>query len=612
MRTLAIVPLLLVFLAPAISTAAPREEDWHRLIGILQYLEADYPLAVESRSDFELAEQRSFIAEALAGARDLGASAEPAVAKLETLKERVDRGEAPEEVREGCQALIEELVRLGGLVRSPRHPPDLERGRALFAESCAACHGAEGRGDTPVAATMNPPPASFHDPEVMGPLSPYKAFNTISFGVTGTAMPGFPSLDENDRWSLAFFVHSLRHPRCAGNPTRVSVKELATSSDDALAAAYGDDAVGCLRSELPRIDPAQSLLAAETGVKEAVRLAASGDAAAARRKLLDAYLGGVEPVELMIGSRDAGLVREIEAVFLGMRFDLDQGKTDLGPQAEALFALLERAERATVPASASVAFWGALLVIVREGFEAMIVVAALLAVLKRMKQTTHARVVHAGWASALGIGVVTFLFGRKLLSGFNPEWVEGIAALVAVGMLLYHTAWLNARSHVAEYMKEIREKMEGAVGRGSALGLFAIAFTAVFRECVEVVLFLQGLSVDSPSGVAWGSAAGLATLLVLVLLVQRVGYKLPMKPLFRASTVLLFATAVVLLGKGIHAMQAVGALPVRPLPLFSVDLLGIFPDAFGLSAQVLLALSPLVWTRLRRPSRKGAEPVAVA
>jgi high-affinity iron transporter len=145
--------------------------------------------------------------------------------------------------------------------------------------------------------------------------------------------------------------------------------------------------------------------------------------------------------------------------------------------------------------------------------------------------------------------------------------------------------------------------MQGALGRGSMAGLFFISFTAVLRESFETAIFLQGLALDSPAGVAWGAAAGVVALLALVLFVNRMGYKLPMKTLFNASTVVLVVTAVMLLGKGLHALQEVGALPLVPLRLVTVDLLGIYPDAVSLVPQVLLAAVPLTLVVLRRKGR---------
>jgi high-affinity iron transporter len=152
---------LSLLLAVPLATAeegASEGRTWHRLVGILQYLQADYPAAVESRSDFELAEQRSFIAEATEAARDMGPRGESFLPRLQTIKARVDKAEDPEGVSRDCGALVEDLVLAGGLARSPRSPPDLARGAQLFQESCSACHGADGRARVSIAQTMEPRP----------------------------------------------------------------------------------------------------------------------------------------------------------------------------------------------------------------------------------------------------------------------------------------------------------------------------------------------------------------------------------------------------------------------------------------------------------------------
>ena len=121
-------------------------------------------------------------------------------------------------------------------------------------------------------------------------------------------------------------------------------------------------------------------------------------------------------------------------------------------------------------------------------------------------------------------------------------------------------------------------------------------------------MFLQGLALDSAAGVAWGALAGVVALLALVLFVNRVGYRLPMKTLFNASTVLLVVTAVMLLGKGLHALQEVGVLPLAPIPFFTVDLLGIYPDAVSLVPQLVLraGAAGLVLIKRSRTARLAA------
>jgi high-affinity iron transporter len=323
---------------------------------------------------------------------------------------------------------------------------------------------------------------------------------------------------------------------------------------------------------------------------------------------VDAYLRGVEPVEPMLRGRDPSLVRELEQGFVRARLAADQGNPQFTREARRLLTLIDRARRG--PESASdfwSVFWLALLVLVREGFEATVVIAALLAVLKKVEQREHERVVHLGWMLAIGLGAIVFLFSHRLLAVANRELLEALVALVAVGLLVYAALWLNARSTMRRFMGGLRTRMQGALGSGGAWGLFSVSFTAMLRESFETAVFLQGLSIDSPAGAAWGAAGGAAALLGMVMFVNRVGYRLPMKTLFNASTVLLLVTAVVLLGKGLHALQTLGILPLMPIRFIPIEPLGIFPDAYTLLAQLALALAPLLWFFLRREPRAASE-----
>ncbi|HET9450513.1 MAG TPA: cytochrome c/FTR1 family iron permease [Aggregicoccus sp.] len=604
--------LLLCLLLPlgALAVEGEQARPWHRLVGILQYLEADYPLAVQSQSAFELAEQRAFAAEAVAAAAQLGPQGERFMPRVRALQEKVLRGADPAEVSRECGQLVEELVQAGGLARAPRKAPDLALGRELYARSCASCHGPDGRAAVPLAKTLEPPPTNFHDPGAMAGLTAYRAFNAIRFGVPGTAMAGLPALSEEQRWSLAFYLFTLRQPPCEGTPPRASLEQLATLTDPQLAQAFGGEAqLPCLRQELPQADEGSALASARADVERALRLGQQGDLAGARLALLDAYLKGVEPAEATLRLRSPGLVQELEAGFLRARYAAEQRQPEaLQREARALLASLDKAQQTSAPTFLSV-FWLALLILLREGFEATLIVAALLAVLQKLQAPAQARLVHAGWVCALAVGALAFLFGRQLLAGANQELMEGITALVAVAMLLYSALWLNARAHVSQFMGELRQKMQGALGRGSRLGLFVISFSAVLRESFETAVFLQGLAVDSVSAVLWGVAAGALLLTALVLFVRRVGYRLPMKALFQVSTALMVATAVILLGKGLHALQEVAVLPLSPLPFVQVDFLGIYPDALSLVPQLLLALAPLAYRALaRRRSAAATSP----
>ena len=352
-------------------------------------------------------------------------------------------------------------------------------------------------------------------------------------------------------------------------------------------------------------------MVARDHVAQALKLGAAGDSLGARNALLDAYLNGVEPVEATLRARNPDLVLKLEKAFLDTRLAAEQKSPHLQDEGRLLLSMLYEARRGSGSTAGFYSvLWLTLLILLREGFEATVIVAALLAMLRKMEAPTYARVVHAGWVSALVVGALLFLFGRHLLGGANRELLEGIAGLVAVVMLLYAALWLNARSNMSRFMGELRHKMQGALGNGSMAGLFGIAFTAVLRESVETAIFLQGLALDSASGVAWGCAVGTVALTVLVLFIHRVGYKLPMKTLFKASTVLLVVTAIILLGKGLHALQEVALVPLKPIPFVTIDLLGIYPDAMTLIPQAVLTAIPLLLLALKR--RGGSTRLADA
>ena len=199
------------------------------------------------------------------------------------------------------------------------------------------------------------------------------------------------------------------------------------------------------------------------------------------------------------------------------------------------------------------------------------------------------------------MGAVVFVVGRKFLAGAMNEKLEGCLAFVAAAMLLHAALWLNARSTTRKTMGELRARTQGALDRG-ALALFGIAFLAMFRESFETIVFLEALSVDAPTAVAWGGLAGAVLLGTLVFAVGRLGLRLPMQSLFKVSTAVLVATAVVLLGQGVHSFEEVGILPSRPMPFPQFAFLGIYPDRLGLFLQLAVAAAPLLYTVARRRS----------
>ncbi len=586
---------------PLLASGQTQDEaQWRRAVGVLQYLEGDYPEAQRSQDAAELAEQAGLADEVVKALQALGPVGQAYLERAQALKTAIGAGAPGQEVSRACDGLAKALIADQGLTQAPKTAPELAQGARVFAASCASCHGATGDGRGPAGLWLVPKPANFHDGVRMGRLSPFRVFTTTATGIPNTPMPAFPQLSDEERWAVAFYVFSLRQPACEGAPKGLGLEALATTSDAVLAERYGNKALACLRTRLPSAEKASTLAVAAVGIERARHLAKEGRTDEARQAVVDAYLEGVEPVEPMLRARDPELVAQLESAFTRARLATEGGR-DFDREAQAVLASLERAKGAGASGFWSV-FFAALLILLREGFEAVLVVGALLAVLKKLGAVRLARVVHAGWSSALVAGAVLFVLGQKLFAGANREWMEALVSLGAVGLLLYAALWLNARVNVSQSMTALRGKTMAAVSEGSAAGLFTIAFTSAGRESVEAALFLQGLASDSKAGASWGALAGLAALLGLVVMVRRVGFILPMKTLFNASTVLLVVTAVALLGKGLHGLQELGFLGLHPMPFVLIEPLGIFPDAASLVPQLALAIVPLAfwWAKRQR------------
>jgi high-affinity iron transporter len=620
----------------------PPEIEAQRLVHILGYTAGDYGGAVANGAilnETEYEEQLSLLNDAGKIAASLRApitvGGTPAadfagqVARVRALVER----KAPEaEVGAAVAEVRAAVTRAFQLAEAPAAPPDAARGRALYQEHCATCHGADGHADTERARSLKPTPADFFDPKVSDPLTPLRAFSTVRFGINGTAMVPFTFLSEADRWALAFHVTGLCHTaKPADDAPTYTLAELSVRSDEELrkelgSAGFPEARMGSLLADLRRRAPyedraAKSPLALARSRLDRARLAAArGDRRAARDAAVDAYLEGIEPSETALRAADAALVTSIEERFLALRGGLDAGAPPETIDAEvaALLADVTRAERLLAGgeqqsfASTAVASAGILL---REGVEAALLVAALLGIAAQAGLGDRRRWVHAGWASALALGGLTWVLSAKLIaiSGASRELIEGVTAVLATIVLFYVSYSLLAKKEVARWMRFLRGHVSP---QRAAASLFGVSFLAVYREAFETVLFYQTLLSSRASATAAlaGAAAGAVLLVALVAVYSRAGRFAPPQVFFKVSSYLLYALAVVFAGQGVAALQLAGAVPIHALRMPSVPALGIHPTLETCAAQgTLLFLALLAFVLGRRaPSPPSPRPVAVA
>lgn len=620
-------PLLALVLLVLAAAPARAEVTPLQIVQLLDYLGRDYGAAVQDGkviSDFEYNEQLEF-AQTVAD----GAAAEPKLADtalqagIAELKAKIDAKVPSAEIAALTQKLRAEVIARTGLPTAPTAWPDLANGRRIYAEQCASCHGVDGKGDGPAAKGMEPPAASFVDPARMNALTPFQAFTTTRSGVQGTGMAAFANLSEKETWDTAFYLFALRHPDAshAGLRSEVlnqdlpSLAQLASSGDEALAANLTGDAgevaqlLAALRTDPQRVVAAQTrLTTARARLEDAWEAYTHGDKGGAERLALLSYLDGIEPFEVRLAARDNKIVPRIEEAMIGMRAAVKDG---LPPeQAQAAF---DHARRVIADAEAvlggkamsyAVTLTTSFLIMLREGFEAVLIVVALFAVLRKLKADKARRWTHLGWISALLAGVATWLVSESLLeiSGAQREILEGVVGLVAVAVLIYMGIWLHNQAEMRKWAAFVNEKARAALAEKRYYTFFGLSFLAVYREAFETVLFYRALALDTTpdteSALLVGLLIGIAAIAALAYAMLKIGARIPLQRFFQISAGLIFALTVVLLGKGLHAFQEAGWVSINPFPVnLRIDLLGVYPTWETMASQIALIVFLLLLRR---------------
>jgi high-affinity iron transporter len=259
------------------------------------------------------------------------------------------------------------------------------------------------------------------------------------------------------------------------------------------------------------------------------------------------------------------------------------------------------------------AFLQSLTIIAREGFEVVLLLGALLAVVRHAGLADQVRGIWAGATLALLASLATAALVELLFrSSAQVEILEGVTLLAAVVVLFLVGHWLLAKADVARWQAYLKKRVRQAARGRSFLALGSVAFVAVYREGAETVLFYRALlSAEESSGgaVLLGFLLGVGLLAILCYAIYRFGMRIPLRPFFGITSGLLLLLAVVFAGKGLHELQEGGLLGETAIGFPRLPALGVYPTLETLAGQalVLLAtLAPLARARVRR--RPGTEP----
>lgn len=605
--------LLPVLALCSLVASANTPEGASQALHLIDYIGADYPPTVENGKvidETEYREQLEFLAVLKGLLADL-----PQRPEREELLQGVSALQSAIEQRVDGTAVAHEARQLGAKLavayevsQAPAITPDPTRGAPLYAQHCSVCHGETGAGDGPASVGMTPPPANLRDAQRLDRLSLYAIYNTLGLGVEGTDMPSFADqLDERQRWDLATYIAGLSADPSASKADKTyNLADLARQTPNEVLAAEGPEATATFRAQRaqpPQVKrgPAQLLDYTSATLDKSLAAYRAGDREQAYDLSVAAYLEGFELVESSLDNVDANVRKNTEKALMAYRQSLQDGLPieQVEQRLEAAKVLLKESAGllGSDGLSWTLSYISGLLILLREGLEAILVLAAILAFLRNTGQQSAVRSVNVGWGLALVAGLATWALAAYVIdvSGAQRELLEGCTALFASVMVLWLGVWMHDRRHAAAWQDYIKSSL---VSGGGRFGFAILAFFSVYRELFEVILFYETLWLQAgPAGhnaVLAGGATALVLLMGLAWIILRGSAKLPLALFFSINAALLCALSVVFAGHGVKALQEAGIFGTRPVAFFDFDWLGIHADAYSLSAQAVAILAIIV------------------
>jgi high-affinity iron transporter len=431
----------------------------------------------------------------------------------------------------------------------------------------------------------------------------------------------------DSRWSE--IEHGVRG---ASRPDYIAIEKAMRDVRTALAAASAD--AGQVRSALMALDASQE---AFVGESDAPTTAASPSDTASVSTLLD-QLGSAQAavarndyagasariqafestwldVEGQVKTRSADDYRQTETDAALAATLISQSSPDAGSVLARMAARLQPYQQAQ-----HYGIFDASIILLREGLEALLVIGALSAVLKRSAARAGQAWLWSGAAAGLalsvGLGLAIQAFFGAMITPANRELLEGVIGLFAAAMLIYVSYWLHNKATLGGWQQYIKQQTAQALHGGRLVGIAVLAFLAVFREGGETALFYLGMASSiSNADLLVGLAIGFGILAVLGVGMIALGVRVPMRPFFAVASVLVFYLCFKFVGTGIHALQVAGLVPSASATLLpSIDFLGIYPTWQTSAVQIVLlgaAIAYLLRNRLPTVSR-GSQEVRTA
>jgi len=611
--------LMIVLLLTASMSQASESDalsQVRQMIQLAEYIGVDYEEAVVDGKIInmgEYTEMQEFSTLLVESTRQLMTKtkgAEQLVKQAEGLKKAVDRKATLAEIREAAMQLKSSLLTFMPQTSLPSRLLPRDAVTVLYNTNCSNCHGESGQGDGPLALQLEPKPTDFTDRARAMNRSILGLYESISEGIADTSMPSFTHLSAQERWSLAFYVGGLAFQQNkaveAALPVSIDLIQLAFETPDQLISSRPDLTAPTIESLRANPEPlfakqADPIAISKQQLEAALMMYRRQAFEEASRLAVSAYLDGFELAENSIDTRDNALRKSIESNMMKLRREITQANNEqsVAKVVSELLQQLSDAERLLTDTSLSKSalFSASLIILLREGLEALLVILVITTVLIKAGRKDAIKYVHVGWLTALVAGVGTWAIAEYFIdiSGASREIMEGTAALLAAVVLFWVGIWMHSKTHAVNWQIYIQKNIDSHLQSGTLWGLTALSFVAVYREVFETVLFYQALLVQAvasqQSVVLSGFLLGIVLLVGLAWLLYRYSIKLPITKFFAVTTYLLLLLSFVLIGKGIMALQEAAIIGNSPLPwTFEIDWIGLKSTWQGLIAQLSVVI----------------------
>ena len=454
--------------------------------------------------------------------------------------------------------------------KTPITPISLVNGKKIFESNCLICHGLTGNGDGPMASQFDPSPAVLSNAKLTGDANTtaYDNFEVINVGIANTAMMAWAGvLSETQIWDVTYYIRTFSNVNIQLPPVNLELAAIESSADNAgkLAAMVVDEVRGLLDKSLEIYKSGQGDNAAEVA--------------------FDAYLA-YEKIESNLITKDRSLGVSLESVFSRYRGEIKRNAPFDHVQSlnnEINLKLSKGLKLLKSEVGFTGMFFQSFSIIVREGFEAILIIAALIAFLIKSRNQARVKSIHIGVVVGILASFATAYVIQEILhlSMANQELLEGWIMLTAVVVLFWVSYWLVSKIETRKWQNYINKKMRGALSKGNTFTLGAVAFISVYREGFETVLFYKALYLyadNATGGIIPGFLAGCVVLAGVFYLINTLGMRIPIKWFFGFTSVLLYYMAFTFMGKGIHELQMGEQVSMNAADFLpSVHWLGMYP-----------------------------------